>query len=164
MTSAYTVLQDAYQAAMVRIASPVAVVTFTASGRSNGLTCTAICSASTQPPVLAVCINPKLAACDGMIAAGAFTVNFLADEQTENARQFSHGASSHDPFAQNAWEINDEDAPVLIGAANVFECRLEKTEMIGGHCVFFGAVEAVQGSDVPELLYRDGFFRRLAIQ
>lgn len=164
MTQNAALLEDAYKHAMRRVVSPVAVVTFPTAGRPGGLTCTAICSATTQPPTLITCVNRKIPASASMIEAGTFTVNFLKDDQSDIARRFSQAETSEDPFSVGHWSVNAAGAPVLLGAASTFDCMVERIEEVGGHYVFFGAVAAVQSCDGTGLLYRDGFFRRLAIE
>ncbi|MDF1726224.1 MAG: flavin reductase family protein, partial [Sulfitobacter sp.] len=114
--------------------------------------------------ILIVCVNRKIPACDLMAEAGAFSVNFLTDDQSDIARRFSQEGCEGDPFAAGKWSSNGSGAPILHEAASSFECDVERLEQLGGHCVFFGAITAVHCSDGTGLLYRDGFFRRLAIE
>ena len=46
-----------YKTAMRHVVSPVAVVTWRHAGGRAGMTLTAICSATTDPPTLVVCIR-----------------------------------------------------------------------------------------------------------
>lgn len=155
---------ETYRHAMRSVVSPVAVVTFATDEGPAGLTCTAICSASTQPPMLITCINRKIGACGSMNRAGAFVVNFLADDQAEIARRFSQSYPEKDLFSFGQWYPNESGALVLMDAASTFECQIKRVEELGAHCVFFGAVTAVNRTESNGLMYRDGFFRRLAVE
>ncbi len=153
---------DEYKTAMRHVASQVAVVTYARGEDRGGITCTAICSASTEPPALVVCINRSSPARDGIARAGAFAVNHLTDEQSEIARAFSQSSQVAAPFDLGQWSTGSEGAPILAQATANFECRIDPCIEIGGHTMFIGWVVAVQTAPGSTLLYRDGFFRRLS--
>ncbi len=48
---------ETYKTAMRGVVSPVAVITTSDGAERSGLTATAICSATTEPPSVLVCIN-----------------------------------------------------------------------------------------------------------
>ena len=155
-------LIEAYKHAMRHVVSPVAVITYATEAGRGGMTSTAICSATTTPPALVVCLNRNAETRDAVAAAGAFAVNFLTDEQSEIARQFSTSAARQDQFSVGYWSAGALGVPVLEGTNASFECRVESIMEQGAHTIFIGAVERVETSDGSGLLYRDGFFRRVA--
>lgn len=157
-------LVDEYKTAMRHVASQVAVVTFpTETGRS-GITCTAICSASTEPPALVVSVNRSTEACEAIAKAGVFVVNHLSDEQSEIARQFSSSGDAARRFSVGYWQVGETGAPILEAATANFECRVEEAMDFGEHRMFVGTVLSVRIDDGSALLYRDGFFRRLVLE
>ncbi|HBZ43560.1 MAG TPA: hypothetical protein DEO85_05755 [Maritimibacter sp.] len=157
-------LVDEYKTAMRHVASQVAVVTFPTEAGRNGITCTAICSASTEPPALVVSINRSTEACDAIAKAGVFVVNHLNEEQSEIARQFSSSGNAQQRFSVGFWSVGETGAPILGAATANFECRVEKVMEFGEHRMFVGTVVSVQIDDGSALLYRDGFFRRLVVE
>lgn len=157
-------LEDEYKHAMWRVASPVAVVTYDTPDGPGGVTCTAICSATTQPPTLVVCINRETAAREAMLKAGGFAVNFLTEGQSDIARQFSRTSDQDAQFSVGSWHRAASGAPVLEDAAGSFDCLTDTHMDHGAHTIFLGQVQSVNSSGGSGLLYRDGFFRRLAAE
>jgi flavin reductase len=152
-----------FKTAMRQVASSVSIVTARSGKLRNGLTATSVCSVTTEPPTMLVCVNRQSRA-DAIIAeSGAFAINVLADEHHKIARLFSTSQSSQEErFAEGRWITMATGAPVLDGAVASFDCQLESCVRSGSHHVYFGLVVAVASFDQQALLYRDGAFRRLA--
>lgn len=151
-----------YKNAMRHVASAVAVVTFRDEAGWAGQTTTAICSATTEPPTLVVCIRSDSPAAARIRATGVFAVNFLTDAQADIARRFStSGQAEGVPFDAGDWSEGGTGVPVLAGAVSSFECRLERAFEHGIHDLFLGLVQDLRIAPGENLLYRDGFFRRL---
>jgi flavin reductase len=156
------VTSEGYRLAMRQVASPVAVIAAQRGGERNGLTATAVCSASADPPILVVCIHRSASAHDLIAESGAFSVNFLSEQQTGIARLFS--TPKLDPqarFAEGVWTEAQSGAPLLEGALSAFDCETLMTQGFDSHTVFFGRVCALESPGGAALLYRDGYFRRL---
>ena len=52
-----SVTPESYKLAMRQVASPVTIIAARRGEQRNGLTATAVCSASADPPILVVCVN-----------------------------------------------------------------------------------------------------------
>lgn len=157
------VAADMFKAVMRQVASPVAIITAAHNGHRAGLTATAVCSVSIEPPTVLVCINQHANA-DALIAqSGAFAVNFLAAEQAGLARLFStpHLASEA-RFAGAEWTRRVTGAPLLRAAVGTLDCTVVQMLPSGTHHIYIGRVVAADALDGSPLLYRDGYFRRLA--
>lgn len=151
-----------YRLAMRRVISPVAVVTSADGGERNGLTVTAICSASTEPPTLLVCVNDEARALSLIQSSGRFAVNFLSEEQSELARVFStRGLAGETRFQLGSWTTLATGSPVLSDCVSAFDCEMTRIIPCGTHQVILGRVVALSSADDNTLLYRDGFFRRI---
>ncbi len=163
MPASDSVSEADFKTAMRQVTSSVAVITARSGRARNGLTATAVCSVSVDPPTMLVCIN-RSATADGLIdESGAFAINFLADEQHRIARLFSTAKlSSEERFAEGRWTALATGSPVLDGAVATFDCRVVETVPSGTHHIYFGRVVGVTSLDEEALLYRDGSFRRLA--
>ena len=158
-----TVSEAEYKHAMRRVVSPVAVITASAGSARNGLTATAICSATTEPPTIVVCVNRQARALSLIEASRAFAVNFLSDQQSDLARAFStHGLEGETRLGSGSWTTLQTGAPILDEAVSAFDCQLETSLTHGTHEILFGRVVGVTSTDFNALLYRDGFFRRIA--
>lgn len=153
---------DMYKAAMRQVASPVAVITTSHNGQKAGLTATAICSATAEPPTILVCVNRTASAEEMIAASGRLAVNFLTEAQHEVARLFSTSKlSSEKRFSVGEWTTLFTGAPILRNTTASFDCAVESVVPCGTHHIYVSRVEAVAWEDADPLLYRDGYFRRL---
>lgn len=153
---------EEYKNAMRHVVSPVAVVSYRHGAERGGMTVTAICSASTEPPTLVVCLRNDKPVVGRIREAGAFAVNYLAEDQAEIARLFSSPPNEGQAaFDAGQWTEGSGGAPVLSGAVCNFECTVVGAIEQGCNTVFLGEVQALSMGPGASLLYRDGFFRRL---
>ena len=152
-----------FKTAMRQVVSSIAIITARSGKLRNGLTATAVCSVTADPPTMLVCIN-RNASAEGIIAeTGSFAINFLAEDQHKIARLFSTSKlSPEERFAEGKWVSMATGSPVLDGAVASFDCRVESRVVSGTHHIYFGRVVAATSLDHEALLYRDGLFRRLA--
>src|SRR5258706_20696 len=81
--------EQLFKAAMRRVASTVCVLTTEYEGRRWGLTATAVCSLSAEPPSLIACVNRDAEAHEAITLSRRICINVLAEEQIEIAQRFS---------------------------------------------------------------------------
>ncbi|MFC4666950.1 flavin reductase family protein [Seohaeicola nanhaiensis] len=152
-----------YVDAIAQHVSSVCVITATLDGQRYGLTATAVSSVSADPPRLLVCINKSGTSHDKILAAGHFCVNVLAEHQDVVAMIFAGmGGTRENRFDTGDWTTLKTGAPVLAGAAAVFDCTLGETSDQSTHTVLFGDVVAtshIRGQDT--LLYGVRRFRQM---
>ncbi len=127
-----------------------------------GLTATAVCSFSAEPPSLLACVNRS-----GTFAAltrpdMVFSVNLPAPDQAHIARVFGGMTTARGVarFAAGSWVRGEAGAPLLVGARAVFECRIGEIISRASHLILIGLVTAVR-LDRPErdaIFYADGRF------
>src|SRR3954452_9117821 len=67
----------------------------------RGLTCSALCSVSVEPPTLLVCIANHSGTLTAMLCRGVFAINFLHGSGRGAARLFS--SAGPDRFSRIAW-------------------------------------------------------------
>jgi flavin reductase len=154
-----TVPIDPFREAMRRLAASVTILTTRLpDGGRLGVTATAVCSVSGDPPILLCCINQASASAAAFASAGIFAVNILALGEDDIASRFATPMDSEARFARGAWTWMETGAPILESAAAAFDCRIVQAVEMGSHHVFFGAVEAVttRGAHVMPLLYAHG--------
>lgn len=163
MPASDTVSDADFKTAMRQVTSSVAVITARSGKTRNGLTATAVCSVSAEPPMMLVCIN-RSATAESLIAeSGSFAINFLSDQQHRIARLFSTSKlSPEERFGEGRWVSMATGSPVLEGAVATFDCKVTERVLSGTHHIYFGRVVGVTSLDQEALLYRDGSFRRLA--
>src|SRR5476649_1971230 len=117
--------RDVFRRAMRRVASTVHVLTTLHQGRRFGLTATAVCSLSIDPPSLLVCVNRTSEAHDAIVASRRICINVLAEGQSAVAARFSgaFGDKGEERFVEATWYALATGAPALVDAAAVFDCQ-----------------------------------------
>lgn len=151
---------DAFRQAMCGLPSGVSIVTTVHEGVRIGMTVSAVCSLSVEPPLLLACIARRAIAHDAIAAAGRFAVSVLAEGAERTALQFARPAD--DKFRGIAID-EIEGLPLVRAATAQFVCRLAERLPGGDHSIFVGEVIVCRrptGSERPQL-YFDRRFRRL---
>jgi flavin reductase (DIM6/NTAB) family NADH-FMN oxidoreductase RutF len=150
----------AFRQALSQFAAGVTVVTTRgADGRPLGLTVTAFCSVSLEPPLVLVSIDNRSEAHDGF-AAGAFAVSVLAEGQEEVSRRFATPGPSK--FEASACATGTSGLPLIPDALAHLECRVASTVPAGDHTLYLGLVEEAHIRAGRPLLYFGRGYRRLA--
>jgi flavin reductase (DIM6/NTAB) family NADH-FMN oxidoreductase RutF len=154
-----------YVAGMRRLAAGVSIVAARCDGVPAGLTATAVCSLTAEPPRLLACIHREADTHAAIVGSGLFTINLLTETHLALADRFGGREDVFGParFALGSWRDGVTGMPVLADAAAVFECRVVDAIAAGTHEIFIGEVEAVAlGTDAAPLLYWDRGYGRLA--
>lgn len=159
---------DDHRVGMRNLAAAVTIITARQGDTHLGLTATAVCSVTAEPPRLVVFVNKKVAACEAIMHSGALCVNVLSAEQEHEAKVFAgmvEGVYGEARFAHGQWHDLASGVPVLDGALANFDCRVVKVFDESTHHAFLCEVLATRGlKDGEPLLYLNGAFRRLAPQ
>ena len=138
---------------MSRAAQTVSVVTTDGPTGRAGVTVSAMCSVSADPPMVLVCIHHQSRALPAIRQNATFCVNVLTDTMQEVSNTFAATTLTDDVFDVADWQAAVTGAPVLTGALASFDCRVEEIHRAGSHFIFLGNVEeVVLGAGVP-LLY-----------
>lgn len=156
---------QAFIAGMRQLAAGVTVVTTEDAGSRAGLTATAVCSVSAEPPQLLVCINVAAEAHDVIARSRRFAVNILSSGQRPVADRFAGmtGHSGEDRFDLGVWKTLATGAPVLAGCCANFDCRVVTSLRAGTHTVFVGEVQAVESAtDLFPIVYAEGEYGLIA--
>lgn len=158
------VTPEEYREAMSRLGGHVQIVTAVHDGRRRGMTATASCSVSDNPPTVLVCINRGNAKNTVFFESGAFALNTLATDHRPLADAFSgfHALSEEERFERGAWDTIATGAPTLIGARAVFDCRVTELKPMATHTIVFGQVVGVRmGEERPALVYLDRHYKEV---
>src|SRR6185503_5586913 len=152
-----------FKTGMRTLAGAVNIITSMHAGHRYGMTATAVCSATAEPPSVLACIN-KLATTHNAVAkAKVFCVNVLRVEDWELSTSFSGGQVGESRFKSREWTRLATGSPVLIDALVSFDCRVVKQMTHGTHTVFLGQVEQILiGQKGKPLLYSEGQYAKLA--
>ena len=152
--------KDEFRAALSRFASGVTVVTTKdTEGNLHGLTVSAFCSVSLEPPLILICIDKYTVSHYAFLESGCFVVNVLREEQIHHSNQFASPLA--DKFDGVAYYLNGEGVPVLQDALVSLECRLVNAHENGDHTIFIGQIEKSNISDGKPLVYFHGNYRAI---
>jgi flavin reductase (DIM6/NTAB) family NADH-FMN oxidoreductase RutF len=143
---------------------PSGVVVLTAFGedsRPRGLTVSAFCAVSLQPPLALACIDRTSNTLPAVQHTGGFTANILAAGREHLARRMASKAV--DKFDAIKWRRPESriGGPVLHEDAAAFAvCTLRDTIEGGDHWVLIGLVTEGGTSDgvAPLVFSRRGYF------
>lgn len=159
--------RDQYRDVLARFASGVVVVTTGSgsdSGGFHGVTVSAFCSVSIDPPLVLACIDRQIQS-HGLIAqAPVFAVNILSREQSFLAEQFSGRTPLADPeFLRVPHRIGQLGVPLIEDAVAWIECRAWARYDGGDHTIFVGEVVSLEtGAQDDPLIYFDRSFTELS--
>jgi flavin reductase (DIM6/NTAB) family NADH-FMN oxidoreductase RutF len=135
------------------------VSTIDERGQPRGLTCTATCSLSAQPPLLLVSLDNRSGTLAAIRSSRRFVVNYLLAGRGELSNQFS--AASADRWKDVAWRPNRYGIPVLYADSLAYtECRLVNAIEAGDHTIVVGRVEggrAPAPGTQPLIYFRRGY-------
>lgn len=152
-----------FKTGMRSLAGAVSVVTSANAGHRYGMTATAVCSVSADPPTLLVCVNKLASTHEAIAKAKAFCVNVLRAEDWELSSNFSGQQTGESRFRTRNWSKLATGSPVLVDSLVSFDCRVVKTIAHGSHTIFLGQVEQVLlGKKGKPLLYSEGQYAKLA--
>jgi len=149
--------QAGFRRALAQLAGGVVVVTSADRGSEPaGVTATAVCSVSLEPPLVLVCLSAGSRTRERIATSGRYAINVLGSGHRSHAERFA--AAGDGKFDGLSWEPGKSGCPILPGSIAVCECEVEQSIEAGDHTVFIGRVievTATEGQhDQPLLWYR----------
>ena len=152
-----------YRDVIGRFASGVTIVTTRSRGVDHGMTASAVCSLSLDPPMVVLCINKAAATGAAISEVGFFAVNVMSSEQGLLAERFA--ARVEDRFSGLTWRRGAlSDSPLLDGSLAHLECEVAEEVAGGTHRVFLGKVLRAEATDLEPLTYFRGKFGRFEVE
>jgi flavin reductase (DIM6/NTAB) family NADH-FMN oxidoreductase RutF len=143
-----------------RFASGVTVVTTRLGKRRHGLTVSAFCSVSVEPPRVLVCLNNESDSKPLVERSGVFAVHILGTQQAALGTRFAKlEASPADLFEGLHTREEATGSPILGECLAWLDCQVETALSVGSHTVFVGAVQAagLAAEGEPVLYYARAF-------
>ena len=129
-----------FRRALGMFATGVTIVTARdANGVSVGLTANSFNSVSMAPPLVLWSLSQRAGSLQAFQRGSHYAINILAAEQHELAERFASKVANR--FAGVAFRDGAGGAPILEGAAAVFECFNRSRYEEGDHIIFVGEVE-----------------------
>jgi flavin reductase (DIM6/NTAB) family NADH-FMN oxidoreductase RutF len=152
--------QHAFRAVLGRFSSGVTVVTtIDASGEDRGMTVSAFCSVSLDPPLILICVDHAASIHDTMSRATDFTVNILSEGQEALARRFA--GPDPDRFDGTGFSRGANGVAILDDVLGYVQCRVTNRHSTGDHDVIIGEVEEAMADEGRPLLYYRGGYAQL---
>ena len=123
--------------------------------RPAGVTATAVCSVSADPPTLLACVNRRTGTCRAVHDSGRFNVNLLSDAFDCLALRFAGagGSTGEEKFALGNWAADKQGLPFLADALIAFHCQVVQSVESGSHTVFIGKIAELRIGEGTPLLY-----------
>jgi len=150
-----------FRRALGHFATGVTVVTSKFDdGQVAGITVTALCSLSLEPPLVLICIDKGARIHDRLRVGGNFAVNVLSQDQEFMSRRFA--SSEPDQFREIGYRDGVSGAPVIDGTIATVECRIVERLPGGDHTIVVGEVEATHFAEGQPLMYFRGGYGQLA--
>lgn len=155
---------DLFRDAMSRFPGVVTLVTTRDGDERRGITATAVCSVTAEPPSLLVCLNQKTGTCASVARTGAFNVNLLGQEAGDLAMRFAGagGVTGDEKFATGDWRADDKGLPYLADALLSMSCDVSERIVAGSHVIYIGRIREARFGEGEALLYERSAFRALA--
>ncbi|MCU1288287.1 MAG: flavin reductase domain protein FMN-binding [Acidobacteria bacterium] len=155
-----SISKEEFRRALSRFASGVTVVTTKDNdGKLFGITVSAFCSVSLEPPLVLICIEKSAGSHHAFEQSRAFVVNILGENQQTISNHFA--SHSDDKFSGISYRSGIENLPVLEDALTNLECRLRYSHEGGDHTIYVGEIEKATINDGNPLLYFQGNYQKL---
>ena len=146
-----------FRSVLGRFASGITVVTAVdEDGEDQGMTVSAFCSASLDPPLVLACVDHTAAMHPLLQRVTHFAVNILSAGQEALSRRFAE--PELDPFDGVGYRRGTNGAALIDDALAHLECRVVDRREAGDHTIVVGRVEsAVSYQGRPLVYYRGGY-------
>jgi len=146
---------ELFRDGMARLAGAVNVITTDGPQGFAGITATAVCSVTDQPPTLLTCINRSSYAYSIFNNNGVLCVNVLSADQQDVAQLFSdRNVTMPERIKRVSTDRLSTGSPALHGALVSFDCRIVQQQQLGSHDVFIAEVQAIKvGGNTTGLTY-----------
>ena len=153
-----------FRATLGMFATGVTIVTARgADGAPVGLTANSFNTVSLQPPLVLWSLARSAGSMPAFQRGSHYVINILAADQHALAERFA--GKSRDRFAELAVHDGAGGAPIIVGAAAVFECFNRSRYVEGDHVIFVGEVErcAWRAGATPLIFHGGRYYTELPL-
>lgn len=145
----FKVVHENFLESMSQLPGAVSLITSNNKDKKVGLTVSAFCSLSMDPPSLIVCINKDSSAHDEILKNGCFAVNVLTSNQSEIATAFA--TKGVDKFKSGEWFSEKTGSPLLENSLINFDCIIDNTANGFSHTILIGKILHINLSEDDNL-------------
>lgn len=134
-----------FRDAMATLSAAVNIVATNGDAGCGGLTATAVCSVTDNPPTVMVCINSKSQINTVFQDNGKLSINILSHEHEEMACHFAGmtGLAMAERFAQPGWQHGQLNQPILRNALASLEGDILDVRQVGTHFVYMAEIKTM---------------------
>jgi flavin reductase (DIM6/NTAB) family NADH-FMN oxidoreductase RutF len=151
---------DSFRAALGRFASGITIVTARdQKGRDHGMTVSAFCSVSLEPPLVLVSIGHDASMHELIMNVEELGINVLSTTQEPLSRRFADPES--DRFDGVGYTRGESGIALLDDALVHLECTVVARHEAGDHTLIVCTVDRAAASDGRPLLYYRGGYAQL---
>lgn len=156
--SAEPVGLDGFRSAMRQLAGAVTIVTSSDEQGACGLTATAVCSLSADPPRILCCVNLTGRTFQVIGQSRRLAINVLQAGQLDLAMAFAGREEKR--FDPERWSHAATGAPILREALVSFDCAVAEMFVMPTHALIVGEIRHISYLDRPAepLAYQNGNF------
>ena len=155
---------DEFREGMACLTGAVNIVTTDGEGGRAGLTASAVCSVTAEPPTLLVCVNRGSSAAPAFMKNDAVCVNTVGPAHQDLAMLFGGKTPMDERFDKAEWTTGPSGAPVLTGSVVSFDCKVTSRNIVGSHEVLFCEIIDISRTEgVPGLVYFARKFHELGV-
>jgi flavin reductase (DIM6/NTAB) family NADH-FMN oxidoreductase RutF len=149
---------DTFRSVLGRFASGVTIVTVRDDrGNDHGMTVSAFCSLSLDPPLVLMCVDHAASMHALLLGHPRFGVSILSSDQEHCSRRFAD-TDETERFDGLAYKRGENGVVLLENALAHLECRLLEHVDAGDHTIFVAAVDRAEPlTGRPLLYYRGGY-------
>ena len=137
----------AFKDSMAMMAAAVKVVATHGVAGKAGLTVTAACSVSQDPPRLLVCVNQSASAHDVLLENKKLSLNVLSDQHCDVALAFGGKESGEKRFSFGEWSDDIFGLPCLDNICAYFSCSIQDYYKSGTHTIIVCNVDFCTNND-----------------
>jgi flavin reductase (DIM6/NTAB) family NADH-FMN oxidoreductase RutF len=150
--------QAIFRSVLGRFASGVTVVTIREGETDHGMTASAFCSLSLDPPLTLVCIERSTRMHELLTRVDRYAVNLLTSNQEALSRRFAEPPDDT-RFDGVGFDRGVTGAPLLRDVLAHLECDLVARHPGGDHTIIVGRVISASSAEDsrPLLYYRGGY-------
>ena len=151
---------DTFRSVLGRFSSGVTIVTACdAQGVDHGMTVSAFCSLSLDPPMVLFCVDHAASMHEMLLSHPRCGVSILSANQEAYSRRFAD--QDNERFDGIAYSRGDSGCVLLDDALAHLEVRLITHHDGGDHTVFIAQVDRAEPRDGRPLLYYRGGYAQL---
>ena len=142
---------------MSQFATGVAIITGTDEHGPIGFACQSFASVSLEPPLILFCADHRGSAWPRIRPTGRFTVNVLAEHQTEVCGRF--GSSRGRKYDGLDWDVSRWDTPALREVLTRVHAAVHEVHAAGDHDIVIGRVLELEtvSEGSPLVFFRGSF-------